>query len=217
MDNFEKAYQELIDELFAFGVLKSSEITRAFRKIKRMDFMLPGEERNALDDAAFLIGQGQTISQPTTVAFMLELLQPKKGDRILDVGSGSGWTTALLGEIVGASGKVFGIERLSDICGFGTKNINKYGFMDSGIASNVCADGYAGLPQYAPFDKILVSAAAKKVPENLLKQLKAGGRMVIPIDQGAKGQSIFLVEKMGENEYKEIQFPGFVFVPLVHD
>ncbi len=100
-----------------------SEINRAFKKIKREDFLLPEDRSKAGIDNALPIGYGQTISQPATVAFMLELLQPRAGDKILDVGSGSGWTTALLAEIVGKRGKVYGVERILELKNFGKQNL----------------------------------------------------------------------------------------------
>lgn len=207
-----EAYDLFIDSLVDAGYLKSTAIIKAFRKIKRTDFVLPGDEDAALVNAPLSIGQGQTISQPATVAIMLENLQPEKGDRILDVGSGSGWTTALLAKLVGSSGQVFGLEILPDICDFGTGNIAKYN-LDN--VKNICGNGYQGLRQYAPFDKILVSAAAEKAPDRLLQQLKIGGRMVVPIGREYREQELLIIEKIGDKKYEETSLPGFIFVPLV--
>ncbi len=191
------------------------KITRAFKKIKREDFLLPEDKSKAKINAALPIGHGQTISQPATVAFMLELLQPKAGDKILDVGSGSGWTTALLAEIVGKRGKVYGIERILELKNFSEQNMSKYNFIKKGRVIIIHGNGYAGLPEYAPFDKILVSAAAVKTPPQLLAQLKVKGKMVIPIGKQYKNQEIVLYEKTGKNKFKIEHFPGFVFVPLL--
>ena len=196
-------------------VCKTPKINRAFKKIKREDFLLPEDKSKAKINAALPIGHGQTISQPATVAFMLELLQPKAGDKILDVGSGSGWTTALLAEIVGKRGKIYGIERILELKNFGEQNISKYNFIKKGRVIIIHGDGCAGLPKYAPFDKILVSAAAVKTPPQLLAQLKVKGRMVIPIGKQYKNQEIVLYEKTGKNKFKIEHFPGFVFVPLL--
>lgn len=156
------------------------------------------------------IGRGQTISQPLTVAFMLEKLEPLPGEKILDVGSGSGWTTALLAHIVGKKGKVIGIERVKELCDFGTNNISKYHLIEGGRAKIVCADGTRGYVNEAPYDRILVSAAADEIPKDLKKQLKIGGRLVAPV----KG-SIWMLEKKSEKEFAEVEYPGFAFVPLV--
>jgi len=205
----------LINSLIQNGYLKTPEIIGAFKKINRKDFLLPGYRNESETDTALPIGYRQTISQSATVAFMLELLQPKTGDKILDVGSGSGWTTALLAEIVGNQGKVYGIERILEIKNFGEQNILKYNFVKTRRVEIICGDGYAGLPKYAPFDKILVSAFALETPRQLLDQLKTGGRMVIPIGEQNESQEIVLYTKINENKFKIEHFPGFVFVPLV--
>ncbi len=207
----------LIDELIQSDYLKSPEIINAFKKIKREDFLLPGDEDKADINAPLSIGHSQTISQPLTVAFMLELLQAKKGDKVLDVGSGSGWTAALLAEIIGEKGKVYGLERIEELKEFAEKNIKKYNFISKGIAQIFCSDGYKGLPKFAPFDKIIVAAAAEKIPKELLKQLKVGGRMVLPVGRQYESQDIVVIDKVGENKFKEKRFPGFVFVPLIKE
>jgi len=200
----------LTDDLIKEGWLKTPDIIAAFRKIKRADF-LPEDMRDLAElNEALSIGFGQTISQPLVVAFMLELLAPKEGEKILDVGSGSGWTSALLGEIVGELGKVIAIELVSELKEFGEKNVAKYGFVKEGRVEFICADGSKGYPKEAPFDKILASASAAKLPQAWLEQLKIGGRVVLPIDS-----SIWLFTKKSEEEFDQIEYPGFVFVPLI--
>ena len=205
----------LINDLIKEGYLKTPEIIDAFKKIKRKDFLLPMDEDKAEINAPLPIGYEQTISQPLTVAFMLEALHPQKGDKILDVGSGSGWTVALLSQIVGEHGKVYGIERIPELKEFAEKNILKYNFIKKGITRVVCGDGYKGLPKLKPFDKISVAAAAEEIPAELLKQLKIGGRLVIPIGRQYESQDIVVVDKIGEDKFEEKRFHGFVFVPLV--
>ena len=121
----------LIEHLKSSGVLKNSNIIEAFEKIDRADFVLEEHKLESYEDHPIPIGRGQTISQPTTVAFMLELLSVQKGDKVLDIGSGSGWTTALLSELVGSTGEVFGVERVSELVEFGSKNLAKYDFKNS--------------------------------------------------------------------------------------
>ncbi|MEA3464250.1 MAG: protein-L-isoaspartate O-methyltransferase [Patescibacteria group bacterium] len=205
----------LINDLIQTNYLKSPEIINAFRKIKREDFLRLGNEDEAEINAPLPIGYGQTIFQPLTVAFMLELLQAKQGDKVLDVGCGSGWTAALLAEIVGERGKVYGLEIIEELKNFAAANVIKYNFINKGIVQIICADGYQGLPEFAPFDKIIVAAAALKIPEKLLKQLKVGGRMVLPVGRQYESQDIVVIDRVGKYKFKERRFPGFVFVPLV--
>jgi len=203
---------DLIDNLIKEGWLKTPQIIEAFRKIKRADFMPENMKDLAEVDEAMPIGQGQTISQPKVVAFMLELLEPKAGEKILDVGSGSGWTSALLSEIVGDKGRVVSLELIPELKEFGEKNAAKYGFVEKGTAQFICCDGSKGYEEESPFDKILASAAARRVPEAWKKQLKVGGRIVAPINS-----SIFLFVKKSENEMEEKEYPGFIFVPLIEE
>lgn len=172
--------------------------------------MPEGKKDLAQLNQALPIGQGQTISQPLTVAFMLELLQPEKGDQILDVGSGSGWTTALLAHLVGEKGKVIAIEIIPELKKFGEKNVKKYNFIEKGIVEMVCADAKKGFKKEAPWDKILASASAKELPEAWKEQLKIGGRIVTPI-----GSSIYLFLKKSAQKFEKQEHPGFAFVPLV--
>ena len=207
----------LIDSLIEEGWLKTPEIVFAFRKIKRIDF-LPEASKNLSElNEALPIGLGQTISQPLVVAFMLELLQPKKGEKILDVGSGSGWTTALLAEIVGEEGlpagrqgRVTAIEVVPELKELGEANVENYGFLKNGTAKIICTDGSKGYEKEAPFDKILASASAARIPGSWKKQLKVGGRIVAPI-----GNSIWLLIKKNEKDFEEYEYPGFCFVPLI--
>ena len=200
---------DLIDHLIEEGALRTPRIIEAFRRVDRADFVLPEYASHAYADTALPIGHGQTISQPYTVALMLELLAPHEGERILDVGSGSGWTTALLAEIVGPEGAVYGVELVPELVAFGQENIAAYGFANASITQ---ATDVLGLPAHAPYDNILVSAADTHVPEQLVAQLKEGGTMVLPV-----GSAIVRVYKTPEGAVEEERHEGFAFVPLLHD
>lgn len=204
----------LIDDLVKTGWLKTARIIGAFQKIKRIDFVTEEEKDLSEYDTALAIGYGQTISQPLTVAFMLEKLDPKPGNKVLDVGSGSGWTSALLAEIVtngNEKGRVVAVEIIPELAEFGKENISKYNFIEKGVVELVCGDGSKGYEKDAPYDRILASASAfKKIPEAWKEQLKVGGKIVAPVEN-----SIWLFFKKAENEFEQFEFPGFVFVPLI--
>lgn len=224
----------LIEDLIKEGWLKTPAIIEAFKKIKRVDFLsvvpVDREEKESIInyDEALPIGYGQTISQPRTVAFMIELLQPEEGQKILDIGSGSGWTTALLTEIAShngrnKNGKVIGIEKIPELVEFGKKNVHKYDFISRGFTEIFLGDGSKGYINEAPYDKILCSAALQhKVPDEWFSQLKIGGDMVYP-----KGESIFKITKLGDEcclaqaepgrDFLREEYPGFIFVPLIQD
>lgn len=207
----------LIKELIDAGWLKTPQIIEVFLQIKREDFVLEEEKDWAYINDALSIDYYQTISQPLVVALMIELLQPQLGEKILDVGSGSGWTSALLARLVSGGGlkskiqgRVIAIEIIPELKKFGENNVAKYSFVKKGIVQFFCADGKLGYEKQAPYDKILVSASVFEMPEVLFKQLKIGGKMVLPIED-----SIVLINKTSQNDYIKQEFPGFVFVPLV--
>lgn len=201
---------KLVNDLIKNGYLKTDIIIDAFSEINRIEFIPEELEKEAEKNIALPIGYGQTISQPLTVAFMFELLDPQREQKILDVGSGSGWTTALLSYIVGNQGKVIGVERLEELKKIGEKNADKYGYVKKGIAEFYASDGSIGFPPAAPYDRILVSASADKIPQELKDQLKVGGKLVMPIKN-----SIIYLEKKSENDFYKEEFPGFVFVPFI--
>lgn len=204
MDN-----QMLVQELIDAGVLKTPRIIDAFRHIKREDFVTPHDRADAYIDAPLPIGYGGTISQPTTVAIMLELLQPRLGEKVLDIGSGSGWAAALLASSVGENGRVIGIELIPELVRLAQNNIKRTSFTNITIRQG---NGYDGAPDRAPFAIIHVAAAADHVPPKLLAQLADNGRMVVPV--GEPTQDLFLLTKHN-GRVTERRYTGFQFVPLV--
>ncbi len=158
-------------------------------------------------DMPLPIGYGQTNSQPSTVRRMLEWLDARAGERILDVGSGSGWTTALLATLVGPTGSTYAVEKVPELVKFGRENcrrssVHNATFFPAGVTY--------GLPEYAPYDRILVSAAARELPYDLLRQLKVGGKIVMPINDTI----VEITENKGD-DMNIVEHPGFAFVPLV--
>ena len=192
-------------------VFKNPAVKAAFEAIDRRDFVGDDYSFEAYEDYPLPTKNGQTISQPTTVAFMLELLDPQKGDHVLDIGSGSGWTSVLLGHIVGKDGKVVGTEIQPELVEQGRNNLKKYKDLPVEI---MLADKEAGMLRKGPYNRILGGAAFKDKNDQsiaeLLLQLLSGGVMVVPA-----GDSIFKFEKKDDDEYFETEYPGFAFVPYV--
>ncbi len=204
-------YENLIDSLIRDGYLKTPEIIEAFKAIDRIDFVPEEYQAEAYINAPLPINFGQTISQPLTVAFMLELLEPKAGEKILDVGAGSGWTAGLLAQLVGEEGKVIAIERIPELKEMAEKNVSKYNFIEKGIVQVILADGSKGYKKEAPYDRIIAGAAAKgDIPVYWKRQLKIGGRIVAPVEN-----SVFVIDKIGKNKYIQKEYFGFSFVPLI--
>lgn len=206
----------VVEQLIADKVIKNPLLVEAFRAINRQDFVRPEDTFEAEANAPLPIGFGQTISQPFTVAMMLEWLNPEPGNRVLDIGFGSGWQSALLAHVVGRQpdGLIVAIERVPELKEFGECNIAKYNFIKSGVVRCILGDGGFGYPEGAPYNRIIVAAAAAHIPQPLLNQLSVGGRLVIPIGDDWS-QNIIVVDKIGDKQYKEERYPGFVFVPLI--
>ena len=206
------ALMERSDIKVWLNTIKTPRIIEAFRSIDRKDFVQDETKLLAYFDEALSIGSNQTISQPSVVAFMLEELNPQEGERILDVGAGSGWTSALLAVIVGPRGKVIALDIVSKVVKFGTKNLSKYNFIKRGIVEYICQDADIGYKAKAPFDRILVSAALpnRKLPDAWKEQLRIEGKIVVPYRD-----CIWVLTKKSEQEFEEKEYPGFVFVPFV--
>lgn len=204
-----KTHLELIDYLIATGVLYTHLLIAAFHRCDRHLFVPEELHSETYGDYPLSIGMGQTISQPTTVAIMLELLRPQKGHQILDIGSGSGWTTALLASVVGDEGWVEGIERIPSLVDYGRDSLRKAHITNATI--EFADPSVLGKPGHL-YDRILVSASVRTMPHALLQQLKPEGILVIPILE-----SVWQIQKDANGMIHSIELPGFRFVPLILD
>ncbi|MFH0714445.1 MAG: protein-L-isoaspartate(D-aspartate) O-methyltransferase [Candidatus Diapherotrites archaeon] len=215
MKDFEEQRAQMVFHLQQSGAAHSPEILNAFSRVKRENFFSPEFLQYAYADDAFSIGLGQTISQPTTIAIMLELLQVREGEKVLEVGSGSGYVCALLAHLAGPSGKVFGVEWLKEL--FDNAQRNLLAEKITGVELKQ-GDGGEGWKEKAPFDCILVSCACPFVPKPLIEQLKEGGRIVAPVGDRAS-QQMQIVEKKDGKPFKRAPEIGlyewFTFVPLM--
>ena len=198
--------KKLVEGLKIKGI-RDEKVLEAIGRVPRHLFMESSFINFAYKDQAFPIGAGQTISQPYTVAFQTQLLQVQENDKILEIGTGSGYQAAVLLEL---GAKVFTIERQNEL-------FQKVQLFLPEIGYNPAlffGDGYEGLPNLAPFDKILVTAGAPEIPSALKSQLKIGGRMVIPVGNDVR-QEMIVVNRISEEEFKTEKHGGFVFVPLL--
>lgn len=182
-------------------------VDAAFAAAPREEFLPPGQRGQASYDGPLDIGHGQTNSQPRTVAAMLRLLEVQQGERVLDVGSGSGWTTALLAHLTGPAGEVVGVETVPDLVAFGSANLAGQHLPNARIVQ--AEPGVLGVPDHAPYDRILVSAEARRLPQALVDQLGEGGRMVLPVNG-----TMLLVEQQ-QGAPRVTRHGSYRFVPLV--
>ncbi len=199
---------QLVDLLIKKGI-KDKEVLSAINVIPRHLFMDSSFEDHAYQDKAFPIAADQTISQPYTVAYQTELLQIKKGDSVLEIGTGSGYQTAVLCQL---GTRVYSIERQQELFKKTKLFLNKLGYRPKHLSFG---DGYKGLVEYAPYDGIIVTAGAPFVPKPLLSQLKIGGRLVIPV--GEKVQIMTLFIRKSNAEFEKHELGEFRFVPLLED
>ncbi|MCX6332994.1 MAG: protein-L-isoaspartate(D-aspartate) O-methyltransferase [Bacteroidia bacterium] len=187
--------------------ITDEEVLRAIDRVPRHLFMDPAFLIHAYVDKAFPISSGQTISQPYTVAVQTSLLSVKKRDKILEIGTGSGYQAAILAEM---GAKVYTIERFRELYLKAQQTLSALGYQ----ADFFYGDGYEGKPQYGPFDGIIITAAIKEIPESLLKQLRTGGKLVAPVG-GSDFQVMTLVRRDGEDSFTHTTHGTFVFVPML--
>ena len=189
--------------------ISDENILKAISEIPRHLFMDSGFIDFAYQDKAFPIGAGQTISQPYTVAFQTELLQIEAGDKVLEIGTGSGYQTAVL---IALKAEVYSIERQKELYEKTRKFLPKLGYVAKKLKYG---DGYKGWEEYAPFDKILVTAGAPFVPKPLLEQLKIGGKLVIPVGDDVQVMTLYI--RTGKKEFEKHEFGEFRFVPMLQE
>jgi len=197
---------ELIESLRLKGI-ENESLLQAMLKVEREKFIPTGVSQHAYKDIALPIGNGQTISQPYTIAIMTQALQVQKEDKVLEIGTGSGYQAAILFEM---GAKVYSIERNMDIYNEVLKRFEK-------LAIRVhckCGDGSMGWDSYSPFDKIIVTAGAPSIPEALKKQLATNGKMIIPVGS-MSSQTLKVLTKTAPDEFEIEEIPQFAFVPLI--
>ncbi|MBC7086695.1 MAG: protein-L-isoaspartate O-methyltransferase [Methanomethylovorans sp.] len=205
---FAKERAELVARLKSHGI--SEKVLRAILNVPRHLFVPPVHMSSAYLDIPLNIGYGQTISAPHMVAIMCNLLDLQEGHKVLEVGAGSGYNAAVIAEIIGNTGKVYSTERIPELVRYSKNNLKAAGYSNVEVFHS---DGSIGLPEYAPYDRICVTASAPSIPEPLVHQLKAGGKMVIPL--GQMFQSLYLVIKEEDGTVTSKEWGGVVFVPLI--
>ena len=209
LDTFKhKGLRKKLVELLMEKKITDPEVLNAIGKIPRHYFLDNAFLEFAYNDVAFPIGEGQTISQPYTVAFQTQLLKIQRGEKVLEIGTGSGYQTAVLCEL---GAKVFSIERQQALYQRTSSFLNKSLNINPKL---FYGDGYVGLPMYAPFKKIIVTAGAPYVPEALLEQLDTNGILVIPVDEG-EGQIMLEIHKHEDGSFEKIRHGEFKFVPML--
>ncbi|MGQ9759743.1 MAG: protein-L-isoaspartate(D-aspartate) O-methyltransferase [Candidatus Methanomethylicaceae archaeon] len=215
---FAEKRERLVKRLIEEGILKKPEVIRAMLRVPREEFVSVELKEHAYIDSPLPTLEGQTISAPHMVAMMCELLDLKKGHKVLEVGGGTGYHAAVCAEIVAPTdipleerGHVYAIERLRSLVEFARRNLERCYYSDR--VTIIEGDGTLGYPDAAPYDRILVTAAAPRIPPPLKMQLRDGGKMVIPVGEAYSMQDLILVERSGDS-YREYTCGGCVFVPL---
>ena len=216
-DDDERQRARMVDQIAALAretgaetgrAALSARVMAAMAKVPRHEFVPAGDRRNAYANRPLSIGHGQTISQPYIVALMTDFMDVKPGDRVLEIGTGSGYQAAVLAELAGT---VYTVEIVEALAREAKARFERLGYRN--IVART-GDGYRGWPEHAPFDSIMVTAAPREVPQPLIDQLKPGGRLVVPVGGQASGQSLLLVEKRADGMVTRRHVLGVRFVPL---
>jgi len=209
MSDYSKLRERMVKRQIASRGVRSAPVLDAMRKVPRERFLPRGQGVFAYDDSPLPIGDGQTISQPYIVAYMAESLALEGGEKVLEIGTGSGYAAAVLAEI---AAEVYTIERIEGLATMARKILDELGYSNVHVR---CGDGTLGWPEEAPFDGIVVAAGGPDVPDTLKHQLKTGGRLVIPIGRSKAYQELVRVTRVAEDEFKAEDLVPVRFVPLV--
>jgi len=212
-DEFVEKRKAVVERLEAMGYVKTEAIKRAMLKVKREDFVAAEHRDSAYVDTPLPIPGGVTISAPHMHAIFMSTLKLQPGDKVLEVGAGSGILLAYMKEVVGPSGKVYGIEIIPETYEFAKRNLRRAGYARK--VKLVLGDGSKGLPAYAPYDKIVCSASSPNIPKPWLKQLKPGGIIVTPVGEPYGHQELVYVEKTKKGKIIRKNLGGVIFVPLI--
>jgi len=209
----EERKRALVEKLMKEGYIKRKEVAEAMLKVPREIFVPEGLREFAYEDRPLPIGMGQTISAPHMVAYMIEAAGIKRGDKVLEVGTGSGYHAAVMAEIVGPEGHVYTIERIPELAEQAKRRLEALGYDNVTV---IVGDGSKGYPPAAPYDKIIVTAAAKRIPTALVEQLKTGGVMVLPVEEEPGYQVLYRITKKPGGLVVERLLP-VMFVPLIEE
>ncbi len=204
--DFKEQKQALVEYWEKSGVVRDKRLIKAFLSIPREEFVLPAYRHRAYDDVALPIMEGQTISQPTTIMIMLQALEPKQQDIVLEIGAGSGYNAALLSKLVK---KVYTVEILEEVANYAKKNLEKINIRNVEV---IVSDGSLGYEKAAPYDKIIITAACPKIPKQLIYQLKDNGILVAPVGNLSQQKMLKIIKKKGKLIKQDLG--EFVFVPL---
>jgi len=207
-DDWAAQRREMVERQLAGHGIRSPRVLAAMGRVPRHEFVPDAVRPQAYADGALPIGHGQTISQPYVVAFMTEAVDPQPGQRVLEVGTGSGYQAAVLAEL---AGEVYTVELIPELARAAEARLRRLGYRNVHVRAG---DGYLGWPEKAPFDAVVVTCGADHVPQPLLTQLKPGGRLIIPVGDAAGQQSLRIITKGQGGELRERDVLPVRFVPL---
>lgn len=208
-DEFAAQRDAMVDALVADGIISNQRVIAAMRAVPRHEFVPPAQRSAAYEDHPLPIGHGQTISAPSIVGMMTEAIKPQPTDRVLEIGTGSGYQAAVLAKLVR---HVYTIEIIKELADTARARLQAMGYKNITVRHG---DGWLGWPQHAPFDKIIVTAAPDEIPQALVEQLKDGGLMVIPLVEDEWAQKLYLIKKNGDT-LEKTELADVIFVPMVH-